>query len=385
LQETNEHSFKLLQNYIESVSRDLRDQGGQQSSYSFEFYVQDHGDTPVKICIPPPSVSAPEATRKNLSKLFNSLGIEGLEEQVTSENTWSGMPLSLREFIPMVHEAYLQDCADASSPAVQLRTLETALNFSRRIRILFADDLQGGMRSTLSKITLVQSLISVMSECPESLTGLSVGFGNVCTLEEYTGVVWLKADIEPNEWISFLHNVDLQRCHNAIEMKATMYKLSDQVASQLGVGSVYGSDARVTLSDAYEHILLSVLENPRTLEEKYPDVSIRFVAGPLHGEDVCKDGIITVDLESMTSHSMLYDALNRSTLAQAAEQSRKLQCHQSQMNDLKKHVEKKLRLRLLSHDPQIPDFKFQTACQKLLEHAAEVCIHTRGFHRFSST
>ena len=347
--------------------------------------MQGHGDTPVKICLPPPSVSAPEATRKNLSKLFKSLGIEGLEEQDTSENTWSSMPLSLREFIPMVHEAYLQDCADASSPAVQLRTLETALNFSRRIRILFADDLQGGKRSTLSKITLVQSLISVIPECPESLTGLSVGFGNACTLDEYAGVVWLKADIDPNEWVTFLQNVDLQRCHNAIEMKATMYKLSDQVASQLGVGLVYGSDARVTLSDSYERILLSVLENPRTPVGKYPDVSIRFVAGPLHGNDVCKDGIITVDLESMKSHAMLYDVLNRSTLAQAAEQARKLQCHQSQMTDLKKHVEKKLRLRLLAHDPQIPDFKFKTACQKLLEHAAEVRLCILGLHQFFAT
>jgi hypothetical protein len=372
MQDTNEHSFKLLQNYIDAASSDVRDQSCPPS-YTFEFYVQDHGNTPVKICLPTPSAYAPEATRKNLSKLFKLLDIEELGEQENYANTWTDMPLSLREFIPLVHEAYLQDCADTSSPAVQLRTLETALNFSRRIRILFADDLEGAMRSTIGKKTLIQSLITIMPECPASLTGLSIGFGNASTLDEYAGVVWLNANIKPSEWLLFLHSIDLQRCHNALEMKAAMNKLSDQVASQLGIGLVYGSDAKVMLSEAYENILLSVLENPCAYEQQYPDVSIRFASGSQPSEAVCKDGTITVDLESIKSHTELYDALNSNILGLAAEQARKIRYNKTQINDLKKHVEKKLRLRLLAHDPEIPDFQFKSACQKLLEHSAEVC------------
>lgn len=381
LQETNEHSFKLLQNYIESASKDVRDQHGHQT-YDFEFYVQEQGNSPVSICLAPPSASAPEATRKSLSKLFKALGIDELEEQQASNaNTWNDMPLSLREFIPMVHEAYMLDCVDASSPDVELRTLKTALHFSRRIKIVFAEDIDGSKRSTLGKIMLVQSLIDIMPECAPSLNGLSVGFGSACTVDEYTGIVWLNAYIEANEWLRFLGNVDLQKCHDALEKKAAIRMLSDQVASLLGVGLVYGRDPKVTLSESYENLLLSVLEHPPTSSEKYPNVSIQFVEHPLHDDgDVirCKDGTITLHLESITSHHALYDILNTSILDEATEQARRIQSHQSQMNDLKKHVEKKLRLRLLAHDPKVPDFKFKAACQKLLEHAIEVCISSHN-------
>lgn len=267
------------------------------------------------------------------------------------------------------------DCVDASSPDVELRTLKTALHFSRCIKIVFADDIDGSKRSTLGKIVLVQSLIDIMPECAPSLNGLSVGFGSACTVDEYTGIVWLNAEIEPNEWLRFLGNVDLQKCHDALEKKAAIRLLSDQVASLLGVGLVYGRDPKVTLSESYENLLLSVLEHPPTSSEKNPNVSIQFVEHPLHdGDAKCKDGIITLDLESITSHHALYDTLNSRILDEAAEQARRIQCHQSQMNDLKKHVEKKLRLRLLAHDPKVPDFKFKAACQKLLEHATEVCL-----------
>lgn len=375
VQETNEQSFKLLQNYIDSASRDIRD-GNVHQSYTFEFYViQEKSNPPVQITLPPPNSSAPEATRRSLNKLFKALNIDEIEEEVLRQNTWHDMPLSLREFIPLVHESYLLDCADVSSPTVELRNLKTALQFSRRIRVIFSDDLNGSLRSILSKITMVQSLIAIMPSCPESLRGLSVGFGTASTIDEYSGTVWLNANVESDEWLRFICNVDLQRCHNSLERKAAMYKLSDQVASSLGVGLVYGDDSQVTLSDEYECMLLSTLEHSPTPVHKYPDVSIRFVITPPLDETVasCKDGTITLSLEPVTSQRLLlHDVLNSSLLREAAEQARKIRSHQSQMNDLKKFVEKKLRLRLLAHDPGIPDFKFKTACQKLLEHATEV-------------
>lgn len=378
MQETNERSFKMLQNYISNATRDFRDGGGGQP-YEFEFYVVQKSDTPVKICLPAPSSSAPEATRKSLNKLFRATGIEELFEVSPSQNTCYDMPLSIREFIPIVQEKYLLDCADASSPQVKLRTLITALQFNKRIKVIFSDDSGDSYQTINGKVMLVESLIGIISACPQSLTGLSIGYGAAFTIDEYTGTVWLKADAEPREWLNFLCNIDLQRCHNALEKKAAMYKISNQAASIIGVGSVHAMDARTTLSDAYENLLLSILEHPPTNKLEHTDISIQLGTVPLPGGaiSVCKDGVIMLDLNSITSQNILYDTLTGNILRQASEQARKIRLQRSQVNDLKKHVEKKLRLRLLGQDPQVDDIKFKAACQKLLQNAAEVCVSCR--------
>lgn len=54
VQETNEKSFKLLQDYIANANADARDRGGYGGPYDFEFYSNSTGDEKIQLTLPAP-------------------------------------------------------------------------------------------------------------------------------------------------------------------------------------------------------------------------------------------------------------------------------------------------------------------------------------------
>lgn len=54
VQETNEKSFKLLQDYIANANADARDRGGYGGAYDFEFYSSSTGDEKIQLTLPAP-------------------------------------------------------------------------------------------------------------------------------------------------------------------------------------------------------------------------------------------------------------------------------------------------------------------------------------------
>jgi hypothetical protein len=55
VQETNEKSFKLLQDYIANANVDARDRGGGYGGpYDFEFYLSSTGDEKIQLTLAPP-------------------------------------------------------------------------------------------------------------------------------------------------------------------------------------------------------------------------------------------------------------------------------------------------------------------------------------------
>lgn len=54
VQETNEKSFKLLQDYIANANADARDRGGYGGPYDFEFYSSSTGDEKIQLTLPAP-------------------------------------------------------------------------------------------------------------------------------------------------------------------------------------------------------------------------------------------------------------------------------------------------------------------------------------------
>jgi hypothetical protein len=357
----------LLQEYISSSST------GPSSSvphmYKFQFYAAAEPDNLIEVTIPPPRTDP----REGLNTLFKALGIDQLDQDVMDGSHTYTSSLSLREFIPLVHDQYLQDCTDSKSPQVELRTLKTALHFSKGIHVVFSEDFL--LQSTLARIDVLRDFVSIASQCPDGLKGIKIGFGNGFTLDPTSGIIWLNAGASPEEWVRFLSRIDVACFHEAKERKVAIHTLSKQVADMLGVGTVCAADDVTTLSEEYEAVLLSMLEHPPSTMLQHPDVCIKFVSDTSDSKPAADhDGVIHIHLKSANLEqgpSVLYqDMYKKSPLA--AEQARKARHHRTQMNALKKQVETKLRLRLLSQDPKLKDYQFKAGCLKLLEHARDL-------------
>lgn len=318
------------------------------------------------------------ATRRGLNKLFEAIGVGLLEEESEwDSSTHQNMPVSLKEFITRVHDLYLSDCADSSSPEVELQTLRTALHFSRRIQVIFGED-DVRTKSTLFRIDLLRALVDIIPQCPENISGTCIGFGSGFTVDR-AGTLWLRCDATSDEWLQFIQSIDIGACHDAIERKLALKKLESQVADVAGVGSVY-TDADGYASEQYESFLQTHLmqdnggiSSNKESYRQFPDVCVHVHvseddSSSACGDAWCKDGVIVVD--SRLSKD-LYKTV-ASLAPKAAEQARKIRHHQAQIKALIKQVETKLRLRLLSKDPNLEDHKFKAGCKKLLEHASEL-------------
>lgn len=355
----------MLQEYISSST-------GSSSSvphmYKFQFYVAAEPDKLIEVTIPPPRTDP----RKGLNTLFKALGIDQLDEDVTDgSHAYTSSSLSLREFIPRVHDQYLQDCADSKSPQVELRTLKTALHFSKGIHVVFSEDFL--LQSTLARIDVLRDFVSIASQCPNGLNGIKIGFGNGFTLDPLSSIIWLNASASPEEWVRFLSRIDTARFHETKERKIAINTLSKLVADMLGVGTVCAAGDATTLSEEYEILLLAMLEHPPPTMLQHPDVCIKFVSDSDSKPLADHDGIIHVHLKSALEQGplALYQDMYKKS-SHAAEQARKARHHRTQMNALKKQVETKLRLRLLSQDPKLKDYQFKAGCLKLLEHARDL-------------
>lgn len=318
------------------------------------------------------------ATRRGLNKLFKAIGVDLLDEESEwDSSTHQNMPTSLREFILRVHDVYLSDSVDSSSPEVELQTLRTALHFSRRIQVVFGED-DVRTKSTPFRIDLLRALIDIIPRCSENISGTCIGFGSGFTVDR-TGTLWLRSDATSDEWLQFIQRIDIGACHDAIERKLALKKLEAQVADAAGVGSVY-TDADAYASEQYEAFLQTHLlqgnddiTSTKQSRRQFPDVCVHVRVSEDDVSSVCeeawcKDGVIVVD-------SRLSQDLYRTVASlapKAAEQARKIRHHQAQIKALIKQVESKLRLRLLSKDPDLEDHKFKAGCKKLLEHAGEL-------------
>lgn len=379
---TNEKSFKLLQDYISNASQSAshRSSAPYHASYNFEFYVAGRGDgsqdSKISLNLPSPSSASPMATRRNLNKLFRAVGIDGISCVDVCRDSQSDMPHSLQAFIPLVHEQYLVDLTDTNTPQMTLRTMLAALNYSRRLRVVFSKDTDPAAQSTLGKVQLLQNFMEVVEhECPAEINGLTIGFGNAFSQHVNEGAIWLDVRASPESWAKFIDNVDLNQMHDGLEAKAALRQLAVQAADALGVASVHAADSSysVQLSDAYESFLLSVLRSTpaNTSKSKYEGVVLSVVSddGELHPDKHVEHGVLyvaaTAPLAAVLSTLRTYGP-------RAEEHVRRRRHEFQHTKALVTQVERTLRLRLLSKDPALEDFRYKTACQKLLASANEL-------------
>lgn len=381
----NEKSFKLLQDFVSNASvvgSHRTSAPSYHASYNLEFFVdgRDAGSK-ISVTLPAPSSASPMATRRNLNKLFRAADIDELAcDDGARRDSHTDMPQSLLEFIPMVHEQYMVDLTDTGTPQMSLRTMLAALNYARRIRVLFAKDAAPGAQSTLGKVQMLNDLVDIVENtCPAEINGLTIGFGKAFTTHVSEGAVWLDASASPESWAKFIESIDLKLLHEGLEMKAAIRQLATQAADVLGVAAIYdcgdstlsSSSSSLPSSDAYESFLLSVLRwTPPDKPARYDGVALAVVSDEgLHPEKDIQSGVLRVaatdDPAAVLSTLKKYGAC-------AEDHLRRRRHEAAQRKALVTQVERTLRLRLLCSDPALADFRYKAACQKLLANANDL-------------
>jgi hypothetical protein len=370
--ETNEKSFKLLQDFIHNASSIESHQHGRSnhSVYDFKFYVvEDHDGLPqIDVKLPAPRSTSPMVTRRNLNRLLKAANIEELECGTTYGSTHSCMPESLKEFISLVHEEYVLDSLDVKTPEMELRTLQTALHFSRKLRVVFTKKLPLPLQSTTGKIHILQQFVRSVEMCPIELSnGVTIVFGDSFTVDAREGTVSVQGNADPKEWVSFLNAIELNELREGLEMKEAIRTLEGQVAEKLGVGSIKLSADACTFSQAYESFLLLILRSTLPKSLMLPGLSLYFDPKEAAPEKDIEHGILYVN-DCLKSLQMALE----NTGPRAEQYFNLLREKKAQKKALVTHVERRLRLRLLSQDPELEDFRFKAACQKLLSNAADL-------------
>ena len=391
--QVNERSFKLLQDFVLNASQAGPSASHQASAphyhaaYVLEFYIDKSCDditeeefAKISLTLPAPSSVSPMVTRRNLNKLFRAVDIDELECDDAYRDTYKSMPLSLREFIPLVQDQYLVDLTDTSTPDVSLRMMLAALHHSRRLRIVFAKDAESSTQSAIGKVGLLRDFVEkCLDESPAELGGgLTVGFGKHFSQDVRNGAIWLDASASPESWARFLNNLDLKQFHEALETRSAVRQLAYQAALPLGVASIYSADdstdAEVDSYESYESFLLSLLRWTPPESVTYEGVDLIVATSAVSKADMEKDidrGILYVS--SADSPAKIYEMLKK--YGRRAEQHvhRRRQVA-AQTKALVSQVERTLRLRLLSKHPSLEDYRYKAACQKLLANANELQV-----------
>jgi len=282
------------------------------------------------------------------------------------------MPLSLQEFIPLVSESYYDSFGDGGGIDASLRALKTALHYTHQISVQFGDDLAMA-RSTMYQISLLERLVKVMKECPGDLEMLRIGFGTGFTIDN-NGTVWLRADADELHWIDFLHNINLDDCHEIRKNRIEIRKLAEKAAKKLGVGTI---DSEKILSkefkDFLDRILFSISADEPTRKDPItlPLVCLNVIVQE-DGSEMCgksadvKDGAI--HLHARCAPDEVHDTL-QSLGTRANLQAKEIRRKEDEINAMKKQVERALRLRQLQKDPGLAEHKFRAGCLRLLNHA----------------
>lgn len=249
LQEANERSFKLLQEYLAAAKHGGGIGRTAGLPYRFDFFVLPPGEQGeddaapslqrVELTLPPPvslsyalhlfwgagihpttpaclQTKGPPgdalslASRKAFGRLLTACGIPDDFSDAAGHNPGSGQLFSLRNFIPQAAEAFHQAAAAQGGPRHQLGAIRTALRLTRGVIVPIGGQAAGG--GPLEQLPQVLQLSRVLEGLPGlDVSGLRVGVGQGYGVDAL-GTVWLLGGGHAEAWTKYLREVDLGHC-----------------------------------------------------------------------------------------------------------------------------------------------------------------------------
>ncbi|KAJ7545871.1 hypothetical protein O6H91_08G014100 [Diphasiastrum complanatum] len=362
-QATNQRSFQLLQEYLDVAKGK---ESPQRPSYHFEFYIKEYEATSnkrVELFLPPPQIRHHPQRGKELSPLTK-------------------------------HASEIQRQSEASllNLEQQVRVVKSALQVGRRITILFRRPLSDA--SCQEQLQVLENLARAVDEIQRvELAGCVLIIGDGYGVDD-GGNVWLNCEDDARSWAKYLGEVNwtnVSSCQSAAKAR----RLKEfQVAQLLEVEMIFADDSLVKKLEYLfflDQLADNAIKNGAVGSGKFYELPIR-VTSPSIESDIPntenkssnKNAQLAID-ENMgyISVSVVESPLNLHKFIEehgeeALKVRRRFKLLEKQMEDLKAHVRKHLRLRHLAFDETLKSDQLQSACMRLLRNARLLQKHTEG-------
>ncbi|CAL8469784.1 g9326 [Coccomyxa elongata] len=400
--QANEHSFKLLQEYLDSARK-----GGEVGRtagvpFKFLFYLHkeqeddvdgmlkddstDEGDLRrVDLVLPPPARldagaaegALPRATQRALGKLLAACGLDA--EFAGGADV--GAASHLRDFIPAAAELARQRQFSQRGPRHEISALRTALRLGRQVTIGFAPAVLA--RGSAEQAEQLRKLAAALDRISHvELAGVHVMLGSDYGVDPQ-GRLWLDAQDNALFWSGYLLAVDVSECHERQEAAARVRRLEASVAALLGLSMVYCMPSlrmRPEFIRFLERMAAAGSQRgPIGGAREFSGVPLCVMSeeesGTAEPSGRIGEDAFTVDMDMGflsapvgASADQVYDFIKAHGKEVAEVLDRRKVQHQK-AEDLRRAVERRLRLRRLSHDPAVSHDRFCSACMRLLQNA----------------
>ncbi|KAJ7546618.1 hypothetical protein O6H91_08G047200 [Diphasiastrum complanatum] len=396
-QATNQRSFQLLQEYLDVAKGK---ESPQRPSYHFEFYIKEYEATSnkrVELFLPPPQIRHHPQRGKELSPLTKValgrlLSACGLSSEVSGHLEGSENNMNLFEFFQHASEIQRQSEASLLNLEQQVRVVKSALQVGRRITILFRRPLSDA--TCQEQLQVLENLARAVDEIQRvELAGCVLIIGDGYGVDD-GGNVWLNCEDDARSWAKYLGEVNwtnVSSCQSAAKAR----RLKEfQVAQLLEVEMIFADDSLVKKLEYLfflDQLADNAIKNGAVGSGKFYELPIR-VTSPSIESDIPntenkssnKNAQLAID-ENMgyISVSVVESPLNLHKFIEehgeeALKVRRRFKLLEKQMEDLKAHVRKHLRLRHLAFDETLKSDQLQSACMRLLRNARLLQKHTEG-------
>ncbi|CAL5229048.1 g12297 [Coccomyxa viridis] len=389
--EANEHSFKLLQEYLEFAKKggELGRTAGVPYKFRFFLYKQDGSEAEpaeqngelkkVELILPPPARldagtaegALPRSTQKALGRLFSACGLSadftgGAEQD---------QPLNLRQFVPQAAELARQRQLSQRGPRHDISTLRTALRLGRQVTVGFAPSVRA--RGAVVQADLIRQVAAALDKVQHlDVRGLRFMLGQEYGVDA-EGQLWLDASDNALFWSGYLTATDFSECHDRQATLKRIQLLEASVAASLGVSMVYSSPALRAKPGYYsllERLAAEASELGAVAGGANRSVPLQVVEdktsedpGSQSGFSTDTDfGFLSVPVSAPAQH--VYKHIEAHGLEVRRALAERRQQH-DKAEDLRRALERRLRLRRLSKDPALSHERFCRACMRFLQRA----------------
>lgn len=379
--EANEHSFKLLQDYFDS----LKHGGGigriAGLPYKFCFYLRDEnteaGLKKVDITLPPPTrspLAKGELSTSSLKAFGRLLEACGISSDLSAElDSHKETNTSLREFLPAAAEAVHAAASSQGGPRHTVTALLTALRLGRGVSCSFTETLP-----VHHQLRSMEQLLRVLdNDLPHlDLSGFKIFLGEQGYGIDSFGALWLPVNGSAQGWASYLSRVDIEEFKSKMSLSSSIRTLEKGAAAALGV-SLVTTHQHLSVEAGYREFLerCNAHTNNEAGTSQYP---IALVVQPHSSSAASIDDVTgTINIPLGFDTSEVITAL-RELGPKGAVHAARAQVEEEELAKLKGQVERTLKLRKLMRDPALPFDYFKAACSRLLYRADDLRPYLEG-------
>lgn len=397
-QGTNQHSFQLLQEYLNAAKGAG---SSRQLPYHFVFFIREEAEVgnlrKVQVSLPPPQIryhgqhrtDILPATRRAIGRLLSACGLsgDGLGGLTSEEDH-----VRLSELCQQASEIQRHNEVSATDVERQSAIAKNALSLGRGIRVSVRPPVSE--LSSRDQLEALEKLATALDNCKEvNLSGHTLLIGD-CYGVDALGNLWLRYKDDIQSWSNFFQMADLRKAI-VNQREASLRRVLEMKAARLmEVEMIFTHDALAIQPD-YSNFLNNVAEEAMNHGAvgagKFSQLAIRVTcperehvtgfAGNLVTDAFSymkvdqTFGYITVPVWEGLQNIYKYIEERGEEALQVRERLKQSEKH---IEQVKLVVRKKLRLRQLTFDRKLQNEMCIAACMRLIHFAPELEKYMEG-------